>query len=71
MSNIKLVVHGGAGHGAKDQPGVDKAAETGWRILQSGGSALDAVLASVEIMENDPRLNAGTGGCLRDETRKD
>lgn len=67
MSDIKLVVHGGAGHGAKDQPGVDKAAESGWRILQSGGRALDAVLASVEIMENDPRLNAGTGGCLRDD----
>lgn len=67
MSGIMLVVHGGAGHGAKDQPGVDAASAAAWQVLESGGSALDAVLVAVEIMENDPRLNAGTGGRLRDD----
>ena len=65
MSNPMIVCHGGAGHTAKDQPGVDLAADSGWSILTAGGSALDAVLAAVEIMENDPVLNAGTGGRKR------
>ena len=65
MSNPMIVCHGGAGHTAKDQPGVDLAADSGWSILSAGGSALDAVLAAVEIMENDPVLNAGTGGRKR------
>jgi len=60
-----IVCHGGAGHTAKDQPGVDTAADVGWAILSDGGSALDAVLAAVEVMENDPVLNAGTGGRKR------
>ena len=65
MSNPMIVCHGGAGHTAKDQPGVDTAADAGWAILSAGGSALDAALAAVEIMEDDPVLNAGTGGRKR------
>ncbi|MEC9089784.1 MAG: isoaspartyl peptidase/L-asparaginase [Candidatus Thermoplasmatota archaeon] len=65
MIQPMIVCHGGAGHAAKDQPGVDEAADAGWQILTEGGSALDAVLAAVEIMENDPVLNAGTGGRKR------
>ncbi len=65
MVKPMIVCHGGAGHTAKDQPGVDLAADAGWAILSEGGSALDAVLAAVEIMENDPVLNAGTGGRKR------
>ena len=65
MSKPMVVCHGGAGHTAKDQPGVDLAADAAWAILSSGGSALEAVLAAVEIMEDDPVLNAGTGGRKR------
>lgn len=65
MTEPLLVCHGGAGHGAKDQPGVDAAADAGWAVLSEGGSALDAVLAAVVVMEDDPRLNAGTGGRMR------
>jgi isoaspartyl peptidase/L-asparaginase-like protein (Ntn-hydrolase superfamily) len=67
MSQPMLVCHGGAGHGAKDQPGVELAADAGWDILAGGGSALEAVIAAVLVMEDDPRLNAGTGGRLRDD----
>ena len=67
MSTPMIICHGGAGHGAKDQPGVDEAADAGWRVLNSGGSALEAVMVAVELMENNPRLNAGTGGRHRSD----
>ena len=62
-----IICHGGAGHGAKDQPGVDLATKISKEILDQGGSSVEAVLKAVEIMENDPNLNAGTGGCIRDD----
>jgi beta-aspartyl-peptidase (threonine type) len=36
----------------------------GAEILARGGSALDAVQRAVEVLEDDPRFNAGTGACL-------
>ena len=65
MPKPMLVCHGGAGHTAKDQPSVNQAADAGWRILSSGGSAIDAVLAAIQVMEDDPLLNAGIGGRKR------
>ncbi|MDP6326321.1 MAG: isoaspartyl peptidase/L-asparaginase [Candidatus Thalassarchaeaceae archaeon] len=65
MAEPAIVCHGGAGHGAKDQPAVDVATSHGWDVLHQGGSALDAAIAAVVIMENDPSLNAGTGGRIR------
>ncbi|MBD13548.1 MAG: peptidase T [Planctomycetaceae bacterium] len=65
MSGPMLVCHGGAGHTAKDQPGVDRAADAGWAILCAGGTAIEAALAAVQVMEDDPVLNAGTGGRKR------
>jgi beta-aspartyl-peptidase (threonine type) len=73
---LAIVVHGGAGALALDEaagpPGgeaprkaaVRRAAETGWRILRAGGSAVDAVEAAVRVLEDDPSTNAGTGACL-------
>ena len=67
----KLVIHGGAGTikkanmpAAKEQEiraSLDRALEAGAKILSSGGSALDAVEASVKILEDDPNFNAGRG----------
>ena len=31
ISSPAIVCHGGAGHSAKDQPGVDAAVEAGWK----------------------------------------
>ena len=67
MVDPAIVCHGGAGHTAKDQPGVDQATDKGWEILVGGGSALDAAIAAVMHMEDDPVLNAGTGGKYRDD----
>ena len=66
---IAIVVHGGAGDIAADRiesakTGCQEAALIGWRILQEGGSALDAVEATVRALEDNPNYNAGTGSCL-------
>lgn len=59
-----LLVHGGAGDIPDSRVqgkliGVCKAARKGYNILQESGSVLDAIIAAVEIMEDDPVFNAG------------
>ncbi len=44
--------------------GVKAAAETGWQVLKSNGSSMDAVQASVVSMEDNPIFNAGAGSAL-------
>jgi L-asparaginase / beta-aspartyl-peptidase len=67
--SMAIVVHSGAGTITPDrveiaQSGCKEAALIGWRVLQDGGSALDAVEAAVRALENNPKFNAGTGACL-------
>lgn len=64
-----IIVHGGAGQVTADRharlrEGVRRAATVGDEILARGGSALDAVVASVRVLEDDPEYNAGTGSAL-------
>jgi beta-aspartyl-peptidase (threonine type) len=71
---ISIVVHGGAGDISADRhasarQGCQEAALLGWRVLQNGGSALDAVEAAVRALEDNPAFNAGTGACLSAEGR--
>ena len=69
-----ILVHGGAGLVALERhdrlrAGVRAAAAAGDAILASGGSALDAVVAAVRMLEDDPEFNAGCGSALtRDGT---
>ncbi len=64
-----LIVHGGAWdipeelHAAHLE-GVRRAASAGWEILNSGGTALDAVEQAVRVMEDDPAFDAGRGSHL-------
>ncbi len=44
--------------------GCERALTAGWRILQAGGSALDAIEAAVVILEDDPVFDAGYGSHL-------
>jgi beta-aspartyl-peptidase (threonine type) len=44
--------------------GVNNALAAGWRVLERGGSALDAVEESVVIMEDDETFDAGRGSFL-------
>ena len=59
------VVHGGAGSPRVRRDGTDPAAAKALAVLRSGGSALDAALAAVVALEDDPRFNAGTGANIR------
>src|SRR5246127_3250424 len=67
--NPTLVVHGGAWAIPDDMVdthlnGVRNAAAAGWRALERGGSALDAVEAAVVVMEDDETFDAGRGSFL-------
>lgn len=65
-----IALHGGAGakpleltaEGRKElEAGLTKALEAGRKILAGGGTALDAVEATVRVLEDDPQFNAGKG----------
>src|SRR5512143_1937493 len=64
-----FVVHGGAWDIPNQEVaghlnGCSTAAQIGWSILQNGGSALDAVEAAIQSLEDDPAFDAGTGAWL-------
>ncbi|MGA7522132.1 MAG: isoaspartyl peptidase/L-asparaginase [Acidobacteriaceae bacterium] len=69
-----LLVHGGAWDIPADlldayEQGVFDALQEGWRILDRGGSAVDAVQAAVTAMEDDPAFDAGRGSFLTRDGR--
>jgi beta-aspartyl-peptidase (threonine type) len=68
-TNPVLVIHGGAWAIPDDMVeghlnGVRNAAAAGWRALEHGGSALDAVEEAVVVMEDDETFDAGRGSFL-------
>ncbi|QXG76654.1 isoaspartyl peptidase/L-asparaginase [Modestobacter sp. L9-4] len=71
-----LVLHGGAGGRVEElsleeagtyTEGLTAAYQAGAAVLAAGGSALDAVCATVEKLEDDPLFNAGRGAALTSE----
>lgn len=74
MGDIAIGLHGGCGALAHDlQSAADwaesrahlaQALRAGWEILRAGGAALDAVQATVVVMEDSPHFNAGHGAAL-------
>lgn len=69
-----LLVHGGAWDIPTDaleahEQGVFDALQEGWRILERGGSAVDAIEAAVTVLENDPAFDAGRGSFLTRDGR--
>jgi beta-aspartyl-peptidase (threonine type) len=67
--NPVLVVHGGAWAIPDDAVeahlnGVRNAMAAGWRVLERGGSSLDAVEEAVVVMEDDETFDAGRGSFL-------
>ncbi|MDO9335261.1 MAG: isoaspartyl peptidase/L-asparaginase [Caulobacter sp.] len=76
-----IVIHGGAGVIERDS--MDAATEAAYRaamgralaegqgVLAKGGSALDAVEATIRVMEDDPLFNAGRGAVFTAEGRNE
>jgi len=60
-----VVVHGGAGSPRSRMDGTDRAAAKALAALKAGGTSLEAALAGVVVLEDDPRFNAGTGANIR------
>lgn len=72
MADAAIAVHGGAGREAPGdvdarRAGVERAADAGWAVLAAGGGALDAVIAAVVVLEDDPYFNAGLGSALAED----
>lgn len=67
-----IVIHGGAGviknlPTEKENEYISKLTEAlrnGYKILEEGGTALDAVTAAINILEDSPLFNAGKGAVL-------
>ena len=69
-----LVVHGGAWAMPDDMVeahlrGVRNALGAGWRVLEAGGAALDAIEEAVVVMEDDETFDAGRGSFLNRDGR--
>ena len=71
MQKFCLAIHGGAGTIVKEDmtpeleveytKGLEDALNAGYTILEKGGTAMDAVKASVVSLEDNPLFNAGKG----------
>jgi beta-aspartyl-peptidase (threonine type) len=70
-SRWALIVHGGAkemepGEEEDNRSGILDAVRSGAAVLAEGGSAVDAVEASIRVLEDLPVFNAGRGSALNE-----
>ena len=71
IPEFAIIIHGGAGTILKENMSEEKetaykvaleeAIRTGYEILKNGGSSLDAVQKTINVMEDSPLFNAGKG----------
>lgn len=76
-----LVIHGGAGTILKSQmtpekeklytQGLNDALNAGNEVLAKGGTALDAVVAAIKVLEDNPLFNAGKGAVFTNEEKNE
>lgn len=77
MKRYSMVIHGGAGTLVKGlmttelelkyKTALHSALEVGYTLLANGGTALDAVALSVNLLENSPLFNAGKGSVFTND----
>ena len=76
-NNFAIVIHGGAGtilkknmtpeQEAEYSAKLEEAIRIGYTILNNGGTSLDAVEKTINILENSPLFNAGKGAVFTHE----
>ncbi len=76
-----LVIHGGAGtilrsnmtaeKEAAYRAALEKSLKAGYKILENGGKAIDAVEAAIMVLEDDPHFNAGKGAVFTNEGKNE
>ena len=72
-----MVIHGGAGTIERSEmtpenerahrAGLERACRAGYAVLKRGGPSLDAVEATIRVLEDDPLFNAGKGAVFTHE----
>ncbi len=78
---ITLVIHGGAGTILKENMTDEKenayreklqeALQTGYNILENGGTSMEAVVATIQVMEMSPLFNSGIGAVYTHEGKNE
>lgn len=78
---ITIVIHGGAGaqapgrYTAEEEAAyiakLNEALETGYAIMEDGGSAVDAIVATIALMEDYEGFNAGKGAVFTREGKNE
>lgn len=78
---ITLVIHGGAGTIKRENMSPEKekayhgalkqALDSGYSVLEHGGRSLDAVIAVIKLLEDDPLFNAGKGAVFTNEGKNE
>jgi beta-aspartyl-peptidase (threonine type) len=74
---ISIAIHGGAGVISRAtmtpdaerayRADLERALDSGYAVLDQGGTSLDAVVAAVKILEDSPLFNAGKGSVFNHE----
>lgn len=81
INEFAIVIHGGAGTILKKnmtpedeaayKAKLEEAIKVGYEILKNGGSSLDAVEKTVNVLEDSPLFNAGKGAVFTNEGKNE
>ena len=76
---ISIGIHGGCGtldrnlmseaEWAESREHIAQSLRAGWKVLQAGGPAVEAIEATIVVLENSPHFNAGYGAALTADAR--
>lgn len=79
QAKYALVIHGGAGTILRSnmspeqqkayEDALNQALDAGLAVLKGGGASVDAVVASIKVMEDSPLFNAGKGAVYNAEAK--
>ena len=80
-TEFSIVIHGGAGYISRESMSPEKEAQytqkleeaikVGYNILKNGGTSLDAVEKTINVLEDSPLFNSGRGAVFTHEGRNE